>query len=60
MFKNDNERPEITGGPLYQRNLCYIYFCYGLMPQIYKFQQLHFHWGDKGQIGSEHKIDNRG
>lgn len=44
-FKNDNEKPKISGGPMYQ--------------QSYKFQQLHFHWGDTGQIGSENKIDNR-
>ncbi|KAK4882423.1 hypothetical protein RN001_005742 [Aquatica leii] len=30
-----------------------------LFPVKYEFTQLHFHWGDKVDVGSEHKIDNK-
>ncbi|XP_037274963.2 carbonic anhydrase 15 isoform X2 [Rhipicephalus microplus] len=29
------------------------------LPGVYKFKQLHFHWGDKSTQGSEHRVDGK-
>lgn len=29
------------------------------LPGVYKFKQLHFHWGDKSTEGSEHRVDGK-
>lgn len=29
------------------------------LPGVYKFKQLHFHWGDKSSAGSEHCVDGK-
>ncbi|XP_049271270.1 carbonic anhydrase 1 [Rhipicephalus sanguineus] len=29
------------------------------LPGVYKFKQLHFHWGDKSSAGSEHRVDGK-
>ncbi|KAL1419934.1 hypothetical protein MTO96_024871 [Rhipicephalus appendiculatus] len=29
------------------------------LPGVYKFRQLHFHWGDKSTEGSEHRVDGK-
>lgn len=45
MFKiNESEKVYISGGPL---------------NATYKFEQLHFHWGEKDEEGSEGRINNQ-
>lgn len=39
------ERPYITGGPLIQEK--------------YIFEQLHFHWGQTDECGSEHYLNGK-
>jgi carbonic anhydrase len=35
------------------------YIMNGGLPGIYKFVQLHFHWGSDDSRGSEHRIDGK-
>jgi hypothetical protein len=35
------------------------YIMNGGLPGVYKFVQLHFHWGSDDSRGSEHRIDGK-
>lgn len=43
-FQDDRMRPQLAGGLLVDR---------------YVFEQMHFHWGETDNAGSEHTIDEK-
>lgn len=45
LLPDTRVKPYVTGGPLLQER--------------YLFEQIHFHWSNDDQCGSEHRVDGK-